>query len=168
MFKRIGVQIKPGETEQFTFRGERVRKRTILVALGSRVISKQALELGIVLIICQVLDGLLTYAGLSLLGVQMEGNNLLRELMHVYGLAPTIFVAKSLAIILAIVLMLHSHARRWIRPVIALLVIIYLALAVVPWTYIISEEKALRAQDSAATPAHHSRAKINALDFAPP
>ena len=114
MFRRLGLQIRPGETEQFTFRGERVRKRTILVELGSRVISKQALELGAVLIVCQILDGLLTYAGLSLMGVQMEGNSLLRELMHVYGLAPTIFVAKSLAIVLAVVLMLHAHSRRWI------------------------------------------------------
>jgi hypothetical protein len=161
MFKRLGVQIKPGETEQFTFRGERVRKRTILVALGSRAISKQALELGVVLIICQVLDGILTYAGLSLMGVQMEGNDLLRELMHIYGLAPTIFVAKSSAIVLAIVLMLHSHSRRWIRPVIALLVLTYLALAVVPWTYIIAEEKAIRAREQQEFPSPtHSRSVV--------
>jgi hypothetical protein len=147
MFRRLGVQIKPGETEQFTFRGERVRKRTILVALGSRVISKQALELGLILIVCQVLDGILTYAGLTLMGVQMEGNNLLRELMHLYGLAPTIFVAKSVAIALAIVLMVNAHSRRWIRPVIVVLVLIYIALAVIPWTYIIAEEKSMRAKE---------------------
>ncbi|NDC38112.1 MAG: hypothetical protein EBZ48_08670 [Proteobacteria bacterium] len=156
MFRRIGVQVKPGETEQFTFRGERVRKRTILVSLGSRQISKQALELGAVLIICQILDGVLTYAGLSIMGVQMEGNSLLRELMHVYGMAPTIFIAKTLAIVLAIVLMLHAHSRRWIRPVIALLVVTYLALAVVPWTYIISAEKASREQQNIGAPRAHT------------
>lgn len=149
MFRRLGVHVKPGETEQYTFRGERVRKHTVLVTLGSRQISKQALQLGSILIVCQILDGLLTYAGLSLMGVQMEGNSLLRELMHVYGLAPTIFVAKSVAIILAVVLMLHSHSRRWIRPVIVLLVIVYLSLAVAPWTYLISLEKAERAREGA-------------------
>lgn len=147
MLRRLGIEVKPGETEHVSFMGKRARKSTILVSVGSRSISKQALILGLALILCQLLDGVLTFIGLSLMGIEMEGNSYLRELMHAYGMAPTLFLAKSAAIILAVYLMLHAHARRWIRPAIFMLVLVYLTLAVVPWTYFISEEKRLRAQE---------------------
>ena len=138
VLERIGVQVGPGETEHVSFFGQRVRKSTILVTVGKLSISKKALILGSALVICQILDGILTFAGLKLMGVQMEGNAFLRALMHAYGMAPTLFVAKTGAIVIAFLLMLHAHSRKWLRPVILLMVITYMSLAVLPWIYIVS------------------------------
>ena len=71
--------------------------------------------------------------GLSLLGVHMEGNGLLRQLIHQYGAAPALFAAKLLAVIVAVLFMFQAHRRRWVRPVIFTVVVIYLGLALIPW-----------------------------------
>ena len=70
----------------------------------------------------------------------MEGNGLLRGLMHIYGMAPALFVVKTLALVIAIVLALQAHRRKWIRPILVGVVGFYLVLAVVPWTILISQE----------------------------
>lgn len=138
MFDRLGVQVGPGETEHVSFFGSRVRKSTVLITVGKLSISRKALYLGVSLVACQILDGILTYSGLTLMGVQMEGNHFLRELMHAYGMAPILFAVKTGAILLAVGLMLHAHSRKWVRPVIFSLVLVYLTLAVIPWIYLIS------------------------------
>ena len=72
----------------------------------------------------------------------MEGNSFLRDLMHYYGQAPVLVGAKLSAIFFIGILTLQSHSRRWIRPVIVLLILVYLGLAVIPWTYFISQRLA--------------------------
>jgi uncharacterized membrane protein len=141
-------EIVKGETEHITFSGKKSRKPTILMRVrtrsgGSVSLSRKAALLGLTLAFCQVLDGLLTYLGLRLLGVEMEGNNFLRELMHAYGMVPILFVAKSSAIFLAGILMFNAHRRKWIRPIILFLAVIYMALAVVPWVVVISNSRAI-------------------------
>ncbi len=139
MLNKIGVQVIHGETDAYSFSGKRTRKQTVLLQVGKLSISKKAFLLGAALIVCQFLDGLLTYMGLSLLGVSMEGNAFLRELMHAYGMELTLFMVKTAAILLALTLMFHAHTRRWVRPIIAFLVMVYVCLAVVPWIMVISE-----------------------------
>lgn len=152
MLQRLGLQIGPGETEHVSFLGNRRRNHTVLITVGKLSISKKALILGVALITCQVLDGILTYLGLTFMGVQMEGNSFLRELMHAYGMAPTLFAAKTGAIVLAMVLMLRAHTRKWLRPIIFLLVVVYLTLAVVPWIYFISHDRTpLVAEETASS-----------------
>ena len=143
MFRRgFSFKVVPGETEHITFTGKRLRRPTVLIKVGSWSLSKRAFLLGAILALCQVLDGLLTYVGLSILGVHMEGNAFLRSLMLAYGTAPALFLVKSGAVILAVLLMFKAHQRRWVRPLITILILIYLALAVIPWTYIISSSQA--------------------------
>lgn len=135
--KKFRFEVVKGETEHISYAGKRTRRPTVLIRVGSLSFSKKAFLLGAALVICQLLDGLLTYLGLSLMGVHMEGNMFLRELMHVYGISPVLFVAKSLAVVLAVMLAFHAHRRRWIRPIIGALVFVYVGLAVVPWTTLI-------------------------------
>ena len=138
----IRFEIVKGETEHISFRGKRSRRPTILMRVktksGSLSLSRKALLLGAALAGCQVLDGILTYVGLKILGVHTEGNTFLLQLMHAYGMVPALCAAKFMAILLAGILMFHAHKRKWIRPIILLLVVVYLALAVFPWIWLIS------------------------------
>jgi uncharacterized membrane protein len=135
----VKFKVEEGETEQITYGGKRVRRKTVLLRVGQYSISQKALLLGLMLAICQVFDGFLTYIGLSIMGVQMEGNTFLRTLMEAYGKAPVLFASKLIAIFLIGILTFEANRRRWVRPFIVLLILIYLGLAVFPWTYIISK-----------------------------
>ena len=127
-------KISEGETEHITLHGSRVRDSTVLIHLGGGVsFSHKALKLGCALFACQVFDGILTYFGLTMLGVGMEGNQFLRRLMEAYGAAPVLFAIKTGAVALVVTLTFHAHKRRWIRPLIFMLIAIYLLMAVLPW-----------------------------------
>ncbi|MDZ4785313.1 MAG: DUF5658 family protein [bacterium] len=130
-------KVVQGETEHITYTGKRIRKSTVLIKVGSLSFSKKAFLLGGALAMCQLFDGFLTYLGLEMQGLHMERNTFLRELMRAYGMAPVLVIAKFLAVVLVIGLTTYAHRRKWIRPLIAALVGIYLVLAVVPWMYII-------------------------------
>ena len=134
------IKIVPGETDHISISGKVTRRPTILIHIGKQSLSKKAFIIGAALALCQILDGILTYIGLSLLGVHMEGNGLMRSLMYYYGMAPALFFVKLMAMAIAIGLALHSHNRRWMRPVLIGIVAFYVVLAVVPWTIIISKE----------------------------
>lgn len=147
LFSNFKIQEVKGETEHVSYRGKRERKPTVLIRVGKWSMSKKALTLGLLLAVCQIWDGTLTYVGLHLLGVQMEGNAFLRSLMIAYGKAPVLVGAKIFALTLVGILTFSAHRRRWIRPVIAMLVSVYLCLAVIPWVYIISATTAKRSTE---------------------
>lgn len=151
IWKRVNLRGVPGETEHISISGKRMRRPTVLIHVGTWSLSKRAFLLGLLLAGCQVLDGLLTYVGLSLLGVHMEGNSFLRSLMLAYGTAPALFLVKLFAVLMAGILMFQAHHRRWVRPVITVLILIYLSLAVFPWTYIISQTQATASRDATTT-----------------
>lgn len=131
-------EIFHGETEHISFRGPRKRNPTVLIRVGKISVSQKAFILGTALVICQMLDGLLTYLGLRIFGISMEGNAFLRELMNAYGTAPVLFAVKLFAIAVVVLLTFQAHRRRWIRPLIFFVVAVYVCLAVLPWIYIIS------------------------------
>ena len=135
-------EIVQGETEHISITGKRRRSKTVLIRVGRISLSKKAFTVGAALCLCQVFDGILTFVGLHLLGTDMEGNKFLRVLMAAYGTAPILLAIKLGSIGLVTLLTFQAHSRRWIRPVIALLVLTYLAVAVLPWMYIISHELA--------------------------
>lgn len=145
--KQKKFEVYKGERQSIKVDGTRVRRQTILVRLGKASLSKNALILGLFLIGCQILDGIATYLGLSLMGVHMEGNRFLRELIQAYGAAPVLFGVKFVAAALVVPLIVYSDSRPWFRPVLVTLICIYLLLAVIPWTYLISQRHATDASD---------------------
>lgn len=148
--KSVRFEIVEGEREGIAYGGKRHRKKTVLLKVGRYSISLRAFQLGMILIACQILDGLLTYIGLRLYGVRMEGNVFLKELMIAYGTFTTLFCAKLFAFFCIVILTIYAHKRRWIRPFIAAMCGIYLILAVIPWIYIISSAHARGANIGAA------------------
>ena len=134
----LKFDIVSGETEHITFSGTKRRNPTVLMRVRSRskilLISRKALLLGMALIICQLLDGILTYSGLRILGVEMEGNGVLRKMIHAYGMIPALCFAKMAALFSVVVVTIAAHRRKWIRPIIFALSAIYAMLALVPWT----------------------------------
>ena len=135
---RFKIEVVKGTTEGISYKGERQRRETVLLRVGRHSISKRAFQPGLFLAVCQLLDGILTWIGLSIFGVHMEGNTFLNMLMQAYGSFPVLFVSKLVALVLVAFLTLYAHRRHWFRPVIALLCFIYLALAVLPWVFLIS------------------------------
>lgn len=138
---RLKIEVVKGTTEGISYRGERQRRETVLLKIGRHSISRRAFQLGAFLAVCQLLDGVLTWVGLNLFGLKIEGNSFLKLLMEAYGSFPVLFITKLVALVLVGFLTVYSHRRRWFRPVIALLCLIYLALAVIPWVFIISSQR---------------------------
>jgi hypothetical protein len=81
-----------------------------------------------VFLVAQVLDGLLTYIGVSLLGVEVEANLLLAKSMAAVGTPVTLVAAKLFACACGYVL----YRTAWYRPL-AITAGLYVGVAVVPW-----------------------------------
>jgi len=81
--------------------------------------------------VAQVLDGVLTYLGVAAFGLS-EGNPIIAYYMKHHGVGPSVTVAKSLAIACAMLLHLLGLHRT-----LALLTLLYLSMAVLPWTYLL-------------------------------
>ena len=131
-------RIIKGETEHITLRGKRVRNPTVLLQVGRVSLSWRAALLGVTLVIIQILDGFLTFAGVSVFGTDVEGNVLVRDLVSTFGAVKALFFIKAIAVVFVILLTLRAHRRRWIRPIIMGLVVVYFILAIVPWAVVLS------------------------------
>jgi Domain of unknown function (DUF5658) len=79
-------------------------------------------------LIAQCLDGVFTYLGVSLWGMQAEANPLVSSAMTVAGLGPGLAGVKLIAVGLGIAL----HRCR-VHNLVALLTAVYVAAAIVPW-----------------------------------
>ncbi len=77
----------------------------------------------------QYLDGLYTYAGFAIWGLNIEANPLIRGAVAAVGPATGLAVAKLVAIGFGVIL----HLRR-VHSVVAILTGVYLILSIVPWT----------------------------------
>jgi uncharacterized membrane protein len=82
----------------------------------------------VLFLIAQALDGVLTYIGVTVMGLHMEANPLLAYLMGTMGCGAALASAKLVASLFGIVLHLSSVHR-----VVAALAVFYLAVAVLPW-----------------------------------
>lgn len=80
-------------------------------------------------LLVQFLDGMFTYVGVIRWGPSVEANPIISSAMSVAGLAGGLAGAKLVAIAFGILL----HLRR-VHNLVALLTIIYIAVAIVPWT----------------------------------
>ena len=86
----------------------------------------------VLFLLTQVLDGALTYVGVTIYGPHMEGNPLIGWLMATIGHGPGLAAAKVTAGFFGILLHLSS-----VHHVVAVLAAFYLTVAVVPWCAIL-------------------------------
>jgi cytochrome c biogenesis protein ResB len=86
----------------------------------------------VVFLVAQLLDGLLTYIGVSTYGPQMEGNPIIAWLIAAMGEGPALATAKVAAGAFGIALHLSAVHRA-----VAMLAGFYLAVAVFPWMAIL-------------------------------
>jgi hypothetical protein len=80
-------------------------------------------------VIVQYLDGVFTYFGIHVWGLQIEANPLISSAISVAGVGPGLALAKLSAIGFGIVLHL-----RGVHAVVALLTAFYFTVAILPWT----------------------------------
>ena len=86
-------------------------------------------NLGVIaFLVAQACDGVLTYVGVSVYGVGMEGNPLVAWLMEAMGHGPALATAKGVAGGFGIALHLVAVHR-----IVAALAAFYVAVAIVPW-----------------------------------
>ncbi|HEX6973180.1 MAG TPA: DUF5658 family protein [Vicinamibacterales bacterium] len=86
----------------------------------------------VVFLLAQLLDGILTYVGVTTYGPTMEGNPLIAWLIGHLGEGPALAIAKMAAGGFGIALHLSA-----VHKAVALLAGFYLAVAVVPWLAIL-------------------------------
>jgi hypothetical protein len=82
----------------------------------------------IAFLVVQCLDGVFTYLGVSIWGPGVEGNPIISSAMSFAG-AGGLAGAKLVAIAFGIML----HLRR-VHTLVALLTLVYVAVAILPWT----------------------------------
>jgi Domain of unknown function (DUF5658) len=85
----------------------------------------------VLFLIAQLLDGVFTYLGISTFGLS-EGNPLVALTFRHAGVGPGLTIAKLLAVACSILLHLLGLHRT-----LGVLTLLYLSLAVLPWTYLI-------------------------------
>ena len=90
------------------------------------------LVFGLFLLI-QLLDGGLTYWGVSKFGIHLEMNGLLAGWMYEIGPAATLVVAKSVACVCGLIL----YKAQYLRPL-AIVAGLCLGIAVVPWAFLMA------------------------------
>jgi hypothetical protein len=86
----------------------------------------------IAFLLAQASDGVLTYIGVSIYGLRVEGNPVIGWLMSAMGQGPALATAKLTAGFFGVALHLSSVHRA-----VALLAAFYIAVAVVPWLAIL-------------------------------
>jgi uncharacterized membrane protein len=83
-------------------------------------------------LVAQMLDGVLTYVGVSVYGLHMEGNPLIGWMMANMGHGPALATAKVTAGFFGIALHLSA-----VHKAVAMLTVFYLAVAVFPWVAVL-------------------------------
>ena len=83
-------------------------------------------------LLTQILDGILTYMGVSIFGIAAEGNPILAWLMASYGEAIALFGAKVVAALCGVALYVLAVDR-----LLAALTLIYIGAALIPWTLVL-------------------------------
>jgi hypothetical protein len=86
----------------------------------------------LVFLLAQASDGVLTYIGVSIYGLHVEGNPILGWLMATIGQGPALATAKLTAGFFGIALHLSA-----VHKAVAILAFFYLAAAVIPWVAIL-------------------------------
>jgi hypothetical protein len=93
-----------------------------------------AVTLGLI----QVLDGVLTYIGITHFGAWAEGNAMIRAMVVLFGPLPALVGVKLVAI--AIIMSLYRCATtvKWIPQALTLITVVYMVFAIIPWCAILA------------------------------
>lgn len=98
----------------------------------------KAIKLGILLIIIQMLDGILTINGIIHFGIDYEANLLLHTfLINSVSPAKTIMTAKLLACFLIGFLSYVAYHSKIVTNCLIVIAFIYTSFAIVPWSYML-------------------------------
>jgi hypothetical protein len=108
------------------------RPRARVVPALSDDARQAPLVLGLFVLI-QLLDGVLTYWGVTRFGIDLEMNGLLSRWMHDIGPATTLLVAKSLACACGLILYRADYFRA-----LAAVAGLCLGVAVIPWAFLVA------------------------------
>jgi hypothetical protein len=92
------------------------------------------------IIALQILDGLLTLTGTYTLGINAEGNPLLKSLMLSIGLVPALLLTKGLCVGIVLTLYLKARAITWLPTALRFVALFYTLGAVLPWSLILYNE----------------------------
>ncbi len=101
-------------------------------------LAKEIAILGVILVMMQIADGILTAVGVSYFGTSIEGNVVLRSLMNSYGVVATLVGVKVLAIGIIMALCHLAFTVTWLRSALKLVISLYLFAAILPWSYILA------------------------------
>ncbi len=106
---------------------------TVSVQSRSRRFSEEAFGNFVILLflVAQLLDGVFTYLGVAAFGLT-EGNPIIAYYMKHHGVGPSVTLAKVLAVVCSMVLHILGLHRT-----LGVLTLLYLSLAVLPWTYLL-------------------------------
>ena len=107
-----------------------IRAAALPYELHPRMIGHQLVFVAFLL--TQVLDGILTYVGVSAFGIGAEGNPILAWLMSSYGEALALAGAKVVAACCGVALYMLAVDR-----LLAVLTLVYIAAALVPWALVL-------------------------------
>lgn len=83
-------------------------------------------------LLTQILDGILTYVGVSAFGIAAEGNPILAWLMTAYGEVIALAGAKIVAACCGVALYILAVDR-----LLAILTLVYIGAALIPWTLVL-------------------------------
>ncbi len=92
---------------------------------------------GLLLIVLQAADGVLTSLGVSRYGIAAEGNPILRWLMAEFGHVQTLGVVKFIACLFVVALGYYARRLQWVQNAMGAISCIYIFTAILPWTYIL-------------------------------
>jgi hypothetical protein len=107
-------------------------RRSSTAANGAAVSWGEATIVLVIFIAAQIADGLLTYWGVTTLGIHVEGNGLLAATMHAIGPFPALVSAKLVACVCGLVLyQTASH-----KPL-AIMAGLYIGVAIAPWLLVL-------------------------------
>jgi len=82
-------------------------------------------------VVAQILDGVMTYAGVMRWGLEVEANPLIVLIVSLAGFGPGLIMAKLAAIGFGALLFWKGA-----HNAVAVLVVYYLVIALLPWTYV--------------------------------
>jgi hypothetical protein len=99
--------------------------------------SREVIILSSLLVALQIADLVLTAVGVSLFGVNAEGNPLIRGLMQHMGILPALVIVKSVAICIIGMLVLLARTVPWVPVAMRAVAAIYILAAIIPWSGIL-------------------------------
>lgn len=101
--------------------------RLFLFSYSEKLVSLR--ELLLIFSFTQVADGIFTYIGTAMYGVEAEANPLIAYFMMEWGFGFSLLMVKAVAVVCGILIWVLGEYK-----VLAILTTIYLYIAVLPWT----------------------------------